>query len=356
MVHDSEYINKITLEGREIGPGNKVFIIAEAGVNHNGDLEIAKKMVDAAAECGADCIKFQTFRTEEFLADRKSDYSYESRGENIKENMFEMFKRLELPPAWHKELFDRARRRGLIPLTSVADIISADLAESCGAKAFKLSSEDLINLPLVENIAARDLPIIFSTGMADEEEIRDALNILAKAKHRQAAFLHCVSLYPTPDEDANLKRITTLRAITRGVVGYSDHTLGSEAALGAVAIGASILEKHFTLDRNMPGPDHSFSADPGELKRLAENVRQLEKMLGNGAIEPSGMQLEIRKSFRRSLAAASDLPEGWVVRREDLTLKRPGTGLRARDINLILGKKLKRHVAGDEIITPDMVE
>jgi len=341
----------IVIEKRKIGFGKKVFIMAEIGVNHNGDKNLAKSLVDAAQMAGADCVKFQTFRTEEFMADKNLEYNYSVSGKMVKEKMYDMFKRLELPLEWHKELFDYAREKGVIPLTSVADPISTDMVEKIGVGGFKLSSEDLINLPLVEHVVKKNRPIIFSTGMANTEEVMDVMKILKKYKHKKYMFLHCISVYPTPIAEVNLRKMLSLQEIVHSPVGYSDHTVGIEAALAAVAMGACVIEKHFTLDRNMEGPDHSLSSDPDELKMLVKGIRQVELMMGAGKIEPSVTEKVMMKDFRRSVVAIKDLSKGHVIKREDLVLKRPGQGLRAREIPKILNRKLKRTIKQDEIIT-----
>lgn len=340
------------IEGRAIGDGKPVFVIAEIGVNHNGDLALAKECVRSAASCGVDAVKFQTFRAEEFMADRELVYTYESGGGIVQEKMFDMFKRLELPAAWHEELFVYARAAGVVPLTSVADAASADMVAGIGAGALKLSSEDFINLPLMEHAARSGIPLLLSTGMADEEEVDDVLAILGAARCHQACFLHCVSVYPTRDEEVGLRRMRAIKEKVCGPVGYSDHSLGIEACVGAVALGACVLEKHFTLDRALPGPDHALSSDPAEMRRLVEAVRRTERMLGDGRIAPSVSERETRSQFRRSVVAARALKRGHVIGRDDLQLKRPGTGLRAREMPMLLGGVLRRDIGEDEIILP----
>lgn len=333
------------ISSRLVGEGAPVFIIAEIGVNHNGKPALARRMIDAAVKAGADCVKFQTFRAEEFMADREMTYEYRSRGRLVRENMFDMFKRLELPLKAYKDLFAHARRRGVVPMTSVADAESLALARAAGAPALKLSSEDLINLPLVDLAARSGMPLILSTGMADVGEVRDALRLLRRNGVREAAFLHCVSAYPTPDAQANLARIEGLRRLTGAPAGYSDHTEGIEACVAAVALGACILEKHFTLDPNLPGPDQSLSSGPEEFARLVAAARRVERMRGSAAVEPAPIERSFsRREFRRSLVAARDLPSGLRLRRADLLLKRPGTGLRARDAGVIVGRILRRAV------------
>lgn len=344
------------LEGREVGVGRPVFIIAEVGVNHNGDLALARELVDAAADAGADCVKLQTFRAEEFMSDRTLEYEYENGGRQVKENMFDMFKRLELPAAWHLDLMERARKRGMVPLTSVADPLSADLVNELGMAGFKLSSEDLINLPLIEYVAALGKPVLLSTGMADGEEVADALAVLAKHGNDQVAFLHCVSVYPTVDGEVGLGRMTALRGLVGVNVGYSDHSLGIEACVGAVALGATLLEKHFTLDRNLPGPDHALSSDPAEFAAMVRSVRRMEAMRGRAELEPSATERETRKLFRRSLVAVRDLPAGHVLTSADLCLKRPGLGLKASQMPSLLGRALAVPIAMDRPVTLELLK
>ncbi len=347
----SKLSNKVVLGNKKIGFGEPVFIIAEIGNNHNSDIRLAKKLIDKAAACGVDCVKFQTFRAEEFMADRSMVYEYSSGGKRVRENMFDMFKRLELPIAWHKQLFDYCCKRKILPLTSVADSESAEVVDRLGVAAFKLSSEDLINLPLVEYVAKKRKPIILSTGMADEQEIDDALKILRKHNCRDVIFLHCVAVYPTPEEEANLLRMKSLSEKTGGIVGYSDHTLGITAAIGAVALGAKVIEKHFTLDRNMSGPDHYLSSDPAELLKLVKAVRVVEKMMGSESIKPSVTESMNRLQFRRSIVAKRNLTKGHILTKSDLTLMRPGTGLRARDMGKLIGRKLSRDALANQQLT-----
>ena len=238
-----------TMGTETLGPGRPPWIVAEIGVNHDGRLERAMDSIDAAAGAGADAVKFQTFRTEEFMADRDLRYAYRTATGVASETMFAMFKRLELPPSWHAPLRDRAAARGLTFLSSAADPASADLLVGLGVPALKIASEDLINAPLLEHVAAAGLPVILSTGMADAGEIDDAVGILERGGVRELLLLHCVSLYPTPDVQANLRRMTTLAARYGRPVGLSDHTRGSVAAVAATVAGAVMIEKHFTLDR-----------------------------------------------------------------------------------------------------------
>jgi N,N'-diacetyllegionaminate synthase len=347
----------IQIENHLIGPGHPVFIIAEIGVNHNGDKDLAKRTIEAAAKAGADCVKVQTWRAEEFMADRNLQYEYASGGTVVKEKMYDMFKRLELPLQWHQELFDHARNLGLVPLTSVADPLSTDAALEAGVKALKLASEDLINLPLLEYVATKDVPLIQSTGMADEIEIKDALEIMNRHNAlSRTIFLHCVSLYPTQDDEANLLRMQAIHELTGCVSGYSDHTIGPEACVGAVALGACVLEKHFTLDKGLPGPDHAMSADLGELDAIVRSVRRMEAMLGQKTLDIPLREQEILHVFRRSVVAAHSLQKGTMLAVADITLKRPGSGLRPREMSSLIGRALNEDVSADTQITLEMLQ
>lgn len=343
------------IENRTVGIGKPVFVIAEIGVNHNGNLALAKRMVDAAKKCGVDCVKFQTFRAEEFLADPNQIFEYRSRGKKVREKAFDMFKRLELPDSWHGILFRYARSKGLIPLTSVADPQSADLAKKAGCGALKLSSEDFINLPLIEHVSKMKMPLLLSTGMALTDEMDDVQKILRRNRCANVMLLHCVSVYPTADPEANLARIRSLQEKFKAPTGYSDHTLGIEAAIGSVALGACAIEKHFTSNRDLAGPDQALSSDPKEMAALVRAIRRMERMRGNGDLNGSPAEKKSRLVFRRSIVAVRDLPKGHRIRRADLALKRPGDGLKARSLQSVIGKRLtKAHRANQKILTKNL--
>lgn len=333
---------------RVLRSGSAPYVVAEIGINHNGDLSLAKRTVDAAARAGADAVKFQTFRAEEFMADREFTYEYESGGRRVRESMYDMFKRLELPESWHRELQIYARTKGLEFLSSAADPISADLLIALGTPALKIASEDLINLPLLKYVAGRRMPVILSTGMADQAEIDQAVTILKSGGCKDLLLLHCVSLYPTSDEETNLLRMVALREQYGTLVGFSDHTLGYEAAIGAVALGAVLIEKHFTLDRALPGPDHTLSSDPAELVGLVAGVRRVAKQLGSRDLLPSHGEQVARQQFRRSVVAAVNIPEGATIAREMLCLKRPGTGIPPCEMDRLIGRRTQRGFRADE--------
>jgi N,N'-diacetyllegionaminate synthase len=349
----------INIDGRTIGAGAPIFVIAEIGVNHNGDLDLARRLVRAARDAGADAVKFQSYRTEEFVGSRDLTHTYVSGGRQVVESQFDMFARLQMPDQWHEELFRHARELGVIPMTSVADTVSMGVARTAGVAAYKLASEDLVNLPLLEAVAAGDLPVFLSTGMANEQEVADALEVLARHGHGAVVFLHCVSVYPTPDDEVCLDRMHLLARRTGALVGYSDHSLGPVACIAAAALGACVIEKHFTLDRDLPGPDHALSADPAEMREMVAAIRRVERMRGDGktSIEPSPTERALRPLFRRSLVASRDLESGRVLGLDDLQLQRCGIeGLRQRDAHLLVGHTLRRAVTASQPILPGDVE
>lgn len=336
---------------RRLGPGAPPYVIAEVGVNHNGDMDLAKSMIEAAADCGADAVKFQTWKTDEFMSDRDMKYEYPGAGGTVRETMYDMFKRLELPYAQHQALRDHCRRHGVEFLSSAADAEAVDLLIGLGVPAIKLASEDLINGPLLDAVARRNVPVILSTGMADASEIDDAVGRLRRGGCATLMLMHCVSLYPTPDGETNLGRIRTLsERFPDLAIGYSDHTKGIDAALAAVALGAVAVEKHFTTDRALPGPDQALSSDPRDLRALVEGVRRVAKMVGAGAIDPGAAERDARRAFRRSIVATRDIPAGTVIARDMLALKRPAHGLHPRHLDEIVGRRAGTSIATDSPI------
>lgn len=353
-----KFNSSIVIDGRKISSKSPPLLIAEIGVNHNGDLDLAMRHIEAAKSSGAEAVKFQTFNADEFMV-KKDDwgYKYDTKDGAAEENMYAMFKRLEMRPHWHQILFDYCRSLGVIPLTSVADFQSLDIALDAGMSAIKLSSEDFVNLPLLDRVSKAGLPLILSTGMANEEEMDDAIALLAKNSCSDVVFLHCVSLYPTEDHLAQLLRIKALEKKFNSLVGYSDHTIGIDASILSVALGASIIEKHFTINKNLSGPDHFISADPEELKYLSSGISRAWHLLGHGEINPSNDEMKSREQFRRSLVAARDLKKGDCLAPEDLSLRRAGIeGLRYRDMHVVNGKKLLRNInVGDVIRLEDFI-
>lgn len=353
-----KFKTSIEIDGREISSKFPPLLIAEIGVNHNGDLDLAMRLIEAAKSSGAEAVKFQTFNADEFMV-KKDDwnYEYDTINGSSSENMYVMFKRLEMKPHWHKILFDYCRSLGVIPLTSVADFQSLEIALDAGMSAIKLSSEDFVNIPLLDRVSKTGIPLILSTGMANEEEMNDVINLLAKNSCSDVVFLHCVSLYPTENHLAQLLRIKSLKNKFNSLVGYSDHTVGIEAPILSVALGATIIEKHFTINNNLSGPDHYMSADPEEFKYLSLGIKRAWEMLGGGELNPSKDEMKNREQFRRSLVAARDLKMGDSVKPEDLALKRVGfEGLRYRDMHLVNERKLLHDLnVGSAIKSEDVI-
>jgi len=337
-----------------IGEKEPVFIIAEVGINHNGNVRIAKKMVSEAKKCGADAVKFQTFRAEEFVGDKKLIYKYRSGGKTVKESMYGMFKRHEFTEGQYRDIFNFARRVGIIPFSTPSDTQSADLLiDRLGVRLIKIASDDMYNLDLLKYIAKKGLPIIISTGMATLEEIKESFNLIKKEKNNKIIILHCVSLYPTPEELVNLNRMVSIKNIFKCMVGFSDHSDGNEAALASVCLGAKVIEKHFTLDKNMSGPDHRFSADPLELENLVNSVRKIEKMIGDGLFDISKEEMKIRRSFRRSIVAAHFIKKGEKIKNSMLAFRRPGSGHPPKSKALLIGRIASKNIKEGELLIID---
>jgi len=343
----------IKIENRQIGDGAPSFVIAEVGVNHNGDLDVAKNMVDAIAAAGADCVKFQTFDAEEFNNSANETYTYISQGKSVTESMLAMFKRLELEKEDFARLYDHARGLGLIPLSTPTDRVAVDLLDDLGTGAFKIGSDDIVYTPFLDYVARKGKPVIISTGMAAIDDIDRAVATIRDAGNDQIIILHCVSLYPTPDESVNLRRMQQIMGRYGCPVGFSDHSSGVTAAAGAVAMGACIVEKHFTLDKNMPGPDHHFSMNPAELAQMTSTIRQLERCLGSGNLDPTQEELDMRDISRRSIVVVRDLPQGHTIDTSDLAYRRPGTGLLPFETPNLVGRRLKRALPARTLISMD---
>ncbi len=354
MRNEHERIRSVDLGTRKVGEKQPCYIVAEIGVNYNGDLDLAKRCIDKAAQCGADAVKFQTFNAQEFVSDRETTFTYGSGDDSqTTENLYEMFVRLQLPFEWHEILQRQAGEAQVEFLSTVTDKSSADLLLSLNPPALKIASEDLINVELLEYIAQAQHPVIMSTGMATTEEIEGAFRILDKDK---VVLLHCVSVYPTELADCNLRRITALGEHFGVPVGFSDHSIGYQAAAAAVALGACVIEKHFTLDCALPGPDHAMSADPTTFRKMVESVRMTETMLGDGQIDFGEVELESREEGRRSIVAARGICAGETITKELLAYKWPGTGLKPYEREKIVGRKAARKIDADELILPQDVE
>ncbi|MCB0335412.1 MAG: N-acetylneuraminate synthase family protein [Bdellovibrionales bacterium] len=303
-------------------------------------------------------VKFQSFKADEFVADRSLEYTYAlADGTQITESQYDMFKRVELPDAWHGRLRAYADAKHTLFLSSAADRQAVDLLIEVGAPAIKLASEDLINVELLEYVAGKGVPTILSSGMADEREIEIALDFFVQANNPHVILLHCVSEYPTKLEDLNLGRILALRSRFDLLVGLSDHTVGTKAAIAARALGIVYIEKHFTTDTTRRGPDHAMSADPAVLAELCRNIRETEAMLGDGRLSYQAVEEYGRVNFRRSIVAKRDIQAGEVLTKELIHYKRPGQGLKPYEQSLILGKRINKDIAKDtRILLEDLEE
>lgn len=328
------------------------FIIAEAGVNHNGDLEIAKKLVDVAVAAGADAVKFQTFVAEQLVTRSASKAAYQIENMGTSESQFDMLKKLELTEAMHHPLIEYCKGKGIIFLSTPFSIGCAYLLDKLGLTIFKIPSGEITNLPYLRVIGGFKKQVILSTGMATLDEVRAAVEVLVGAgtAKDQITVLHCHTDYPTAMKDVNLRAMLSIRDALGVQVGYSDHTSGIEVPIAAVALGASVIEKHFTLDRNMEGPDHKASLEPPELTAMVAAIRNIEAALGDGVKRPTAREAEIAPIARKSIVASRDIAEGEVFTEDNLTTKRPGTGVSPMRWDGVIGQPAKRAFKEDELI------
>jgi len=327
-------------------------IIAEAGVNHNGSVDIAKKLIDFAKDSGADFVKFQTFKTEA-LVTRKADIAkYQKKLAEKDKSQFNMLKKLELNRIEHEELIQHCEKKGIRFLSTAFDHESIDLLAELNIPFFKIPSGEITNLPYLRHIGSMGKPVVMSTGMATLEEIRDAMNVILKAgaEKDQISILHCNTEYPTPMEDVNLKAMNTIRDELGVDVGYSDHTLGIEIPIAAVALGATIIEKHFTIDRKLYGPDHAASLEPDELKAMVAAIRNIEKAMGNGVKKPSPSEMKNLPIVRKSIVAKKLIKKGEIYSEDNLAVKRSEVGISPMEWDRVLGKKSKQNFNTDDLI------
>ncbi len=329
----------------------RTYIIAEAGVNHNGDIDTAIRMIDAVKEAGCDCIKFQTFKTEALVTKAAKRAEYQIANTKNDDSQFEMLKKLELGFDDFKILKEHCENVGVDFMSTPFDNESADLLEELGVTKYKMSSGDITNKPLLTYIARKNKPMILSTGMCTMDEVVEAVSWIEQCGNKQLTLLHCTSNYPTPYSEVNMNAMLTLRDAFPYPVGYSDHTQGIVIPVMAVAMGATVIEKHFTLDRNMEGPDHKASLEPDELREMAKSIRDIESARGDGIKRPTASEMSTREVARKSIVAASDLSKGSVIKEGDLKVKRPGTGLAPKYLDELIGKALTRDVSEEELIT-----
>jgi len=338
--------NKIKME--------KVIIIAEAGVNHNGDFELAKKLIDAASEAKADYVKFQTFKADKIVSKsaKKADYQIKNIDDGD-DSQYLMLKKLEMPDQWHHDLIEYSKSKNIQFLSTGFDEDSIDFLDDLGINFFKIPSGELTNKPYLQHVASKNKDIILSTGMATLDEIKETIHVLIDAgtPKEKISILHCNTEYPTPMLDVNLKAMNQIANELNVKFGYSDHTLGIEVPIAAVALGAKIIEKHFTLDKNLPGPDHIASLEPDELKQMVSAIRNIELAIsGNGVKEPSPSELKNILIVRKSLHFKQNKKAGEIITKEDFIAIRPGTGISPMKIDNYIGKKLAQSVEANSLV------
>ncbi len=327
-----------------------VFIIAEAGVNHNGSLSLAKKLVDVAKEAGADCVKFQTFIAENIVSKSSEKADYQKQFTDVSESQYDMLKKLELSFDDFIELSDYCKMKEIEFLSTAFDIESVAFLSNIGMQRWKIPSGDITNLPYLIEIAKLNSPVILSTGMCSIEDIECAINVLHQHGVCELTVLHCTTEYPAPFEDINLKAMSTIQKLFNVTVGYSDHTSGIEVAIAAVALGANVIEKHFTLDCSMVGPDHKASIEPHELKAMVSAIRHIEKALGDGNKKITSSELKNLNVVRKSVVAKHTIKKGELFSEENLTTKRPGNGISPMQWYELIGRKAVKDFEKDELI------
>ena len=350
-------MSTLNVAGRAVGGDSAAFLIAEAGVNHNGDMGRARELVDIAADAGADAVKFQTFDPAALATRSAPIADYQRRAGSDVGDQITMLERLALDDDEFAQLAAHARDRGIVFLSSPFDERSAELLDRLDVAAFKVGSGELTNVGFLRRLAGYGRPMLVSTGMGTLDEVGAAVDAVTAGGAPGLALLHCVSSYPTPVDQANLRAIATLRDAFPAVpIGYSDHCLGIDVSLAAVALGACVLERHVTTDRTLPGPAHAASLEPGELADLVVRVRAIESALGDGLKQPQSAERNTMAVARRSLVAARDLPAGAVIAREDLAVKRPGGGLAPGLLESVVGARLARPVTIDELLTAEHLQ
>lgn len=332
----------------------RTFFIAEAGVNHNGSDELALQLVETAKRCGADAVKFQTFSADKLVRKgaEKAEYQKRATGEG---DQYSMLKQLEMSDSLHRKLLDRCNELGIEFMSTPFDEEAADFLAELGMRRIKIPSGEITNHPFLAHLAAKDLPLILSTGMATLDEIREAVEVIRSVRHQHGyaasledmlTVLHCTSNYPAALEDVNLRAMSTIAQATGLPVGYSDHTAGTTVSIAAVAMGATVIEKHFTLNRNLPGPDHKASLEPAELADLVARIREVEQALGSPIKQPNAGELPVRELVRRSVTLVRNVTDGQVITAEDVARMRPGNGIAPKELDVVIGRLAARDIEG----------
>jgi len=346
----------VTIANRQVGNGNPTFIIAEAGINHNGDIELAKKLVTAAKECGADAIKFQSFQADK-ICDTELTETKDVEGiTGGSKSSYEMYRELELSDEDHRVLFEFASQQGIICFTSVFDEERVDFLSELGTPAFKIASGDITYLPLIKKAAMTGRPVLISTGMSDLGEVAAAVKCCRDVGNEDIVLFHCSCMYPPPNDEVNLNAMFTMAESFIVPVGYSDHTSGTAIPVAAVALGAVTIEKHFTLDRHMPGPDHFLSLDPDDFRKMVDDIRTVESAKGSFRKKPTNGEKSGLIDGRRSIMAAMDIPAGTVIERKMLKIVKPAKGLPPSYMDLIIGQRALKDILRQQPITLNLLE
>ena len=343
----------IRIGDRFVGPGHPVYVIAEAGANHNRDFDTALRLIDTAAQAGADAVKFQTYRAEDMYSRKTPMMSYVKDGGLVgdEETVWDLIKRVEIPWEWHDKLAERARDVGLDFLSTPFDENAVDVLEDVGVPAYKIASYELNHFPLIRRCAATAKPLLLSSAMASLGDIERALDVAQGAGAREIVLMHCAVTYPPRFEDLNLRAIQTMQQAFQVPIGWSDHTMGHTADVVAVALGAVAIEKHYTLDRSMPGPDHGFALEPDELGEMVRAIREAEASLGNSVKRMAPAEEELSRLARRGVVAARDIPAGRRIEKDDLAIKRPGFGIAPHELHAVIGRSAARDLEEDDILT-----
>ena len=337
---------------------SKVLIIAEAGVNHNGDIALAKKLIDVAAEAGVDYVKFQTFKASNLVSQSAKKAAYQIKNTQDNDSQYQMLKKLELSESDHKVLIEHCKLKKVNFLSTAFDPDSLNLLIDLGIDLFKIPSGEITNYPLLKRIGGLNKMVIISTGMCSMTEINDAIKVVEEfgTKRENITVLHCNTEYPTPMQDVHLLAMNAIRNEFKVKVGYSDHTLGIEVPIAAVALGATVIEKHFTLDRNMVGPDHAASLEPDELIQMVKSIRNIELALGSAVKQASASELKNINIARKSIHLAADLKAGHIIAETDLVMKRPGDGISPMQMKHVVGKCIKRDLQADSKLNLNDIE
>lgn len=347
---------RIIIGNKKVDVDQPAFIIAEGGVNHNGRLDLALQLIDAATDAGADAIKFQTWRAEQLVTRAGKMADYQKRNTGKEESQFNMLKGLELQEEWYPQLLQHARDKGIILLsTPHGGFEAVDLMERYNFPAFKFASGDITNLPLLEYAAKFGKPMLISTGMSNLDEAREAVEMVRKTGNNQILVFQCTTDYPLALENVNLRAMLTIRDKLDVLVGYSDHTVGNQVSIMAVTLGACMIEKHLTLDRKMEGPDHVASTEPKEFKEMVEKLRQIPVILGSSVKQPAPIELQYMAVARKSIVSATDIEQGDTFTAENLAIKRPGDGILPKKYPSVLGKKALSNIPADVLLTEDMI-